>query len=225
MSSTFRQMMRHGCFHRKPHKLSGLWESVRKPDRLNGGTEWEGEATALQIFTRLWHWKKRCEVVSRRVAQPTRLGREATGCLTLGVRRLETSRELSVRHLVPAAPSRAGWVTRLVSRTSAKQWGEAPAEPQAERTGPAISTGSRGSAPAGEKSATTVAESSRRGSAGASPSRRNTPLLSGQTLSSLSATIRLTLETRSVPLRCRNTAGRPTDRPVDSRFPIADPRS
>ncbi len=61
--------------------------------------------------------------------------------------------------------------------------GEAPAEPQAERAGPDDSTGSRGSAPAGEQIATIVAESSRRGSAGASPSRNNMPSVSGETLS------------------------------------------
>ncbi len=55
---------------------------------------------------------------TRRVAQPGRLGREATGCLSLGVRMLETSRELSVRRLVPAAPSRTGWATRLDSTSN-----------------------------------------------------------------------------------------------------------
>ncbi len=59
------------------------------------------------------------------------------------------------------------------------EWeGEAPAEPQAEWAGPVRSTRSRGSVPARERVGTMVAESSRRGSAGVSPSRRNTP--SGQ---------------------------------------------
>ncbi len=53
--------------------------------------------------------------------------------------------------------------------------GEAPAEPRAEQTGPVCSPGSRGSAPAGERVDTSATESSRRGSAGASPSRKNTP--------------------------------------------------
>ncbi len=48
--------------------------------------------------------------------------------------------------------------------------GEAPAEPQSDGRCPTKATGSRGSAPAGGRVSTTVAELSRRGSAGASPS-------------------------------------------------------
>ncbi len=51
-----------------------------------------------------------------------------------------------------------------------------------EWAGPVSSPGSRGSAPAGERVAAIVAVSSRRGSAGASPSRTNTPSVFRQTL-------------------------------------------
>ena len=54
-------------------------------------------------------------------------------------------------------------------------------EPPSSGGGSTLSTGSRGSAPAGERISTTVAESSRRGSAGASPSRKNGPSVSGET--------------------------------------------
>ncbi len=60
--------------------------------------------------------------------------------------------------------------TRLLKCIAAWE-GEAPAEPQAERAGPICPTGSRGLVPAGERMAAIVAESSRRGSAEASPSR------------------------------------------------------
>lgn len=48
-----------------------------------------------------------------RVAQPLRLGREATRRLTLSDRTFQLICEPSVRHLVPAAPSRATRVYTL----------------------------------------------------------------------------------------------------------------
>ncbi len=82
----------------------------------------------------------------------------------LGTPRLNQSIRAAARRVSPEIRS-------LNGRTGGE--GEAPAEPQAERTGPVCSTGSRGSAPAREQMATIGAESSRRGSAGASPSRKN----------------------------------------------------
>ncbi len=93
------------------------------------------------------------------------------------------------------------------------EWeGEAPAEPHAEQAGPVRSTGSRESAPAGERVDTSVAESSRRGSAGASPSRKSMPSVSGETLS---------LEKRNAAFSAQRTRSEPPPFPCfrGSGFP------
>ncbi len=66
--------------------------------------------------------------LSKRVAQPARLGREATRCFTLSFRTFQMNCERSVRPLVPAAPSRAGWATRGFRQRKGKRIGRIKAD-------------------------------------------------------------------------------------------------
>ncbi len=107
------------------------------------------------------------------------------------------------------------------------EWeGEAPAEPHAEPAVPVCSAGSRGSAPAGERFGTIVAESSRRGSAGASPSRENTPSASGAALRAPSVSDGSTCpETRLLNGRTGWEGEAPAEPHAESAGPVCSPGS